>query len=220
MTKPIIKKAQKVFISYSPNMPENIQIEILSILGVDKSNTDTNALFNKINYQTAFLAGGHNLDNAPRPTDFVNSSQTLKKTTFKLLNELANLNSYVLAELNTELPPNDSYPSFSLHGVENELAKLIDALTHIEKKHSKKESRGSSQKLSAVIVANNLRSIFKEYTHIKHENTSTRDKFDPLTLYEEKEAEFIAIVMNLYRNAWDIKKVRRLLNDNDKREKK
>ena len=44
-------------------------------------------------------------------TDFVNSSQTLKKTTFKLLNELANLNSY-FAELNTELPPNDSYPSF------------------------------------------------------------------------------------------------------------
>ena len=54
MTKPIIKKSSKGFISYSPNMPENIQIEILSILGVDKSNTDTNALFNKINYQTAF----------------------------------------------------------------------------------------------------------------------------------------------------------------------
>ena len=79
--------------------------------------------------------------------------------------------------------------------MENELAKLIDALTHIEKKHSKRIKRKLTKNYQPFIVANNLRSIFKEYTHIKHENTSTRDKFDPLTLYERKEAEFIAIVI-------------------------
>ncbi len=215
MTRPTVKKASPNFVYYGQQFDSDTESKLLTLLAIDDANPNKNTILLAISYQVGLLEKADNIDNAPQAADYVSTSQRLKTMAFKLFNELANTNGYIIDQINIELPTNDLHPIFPLHAVEHQLAALIDALTSMEKKLSLEESRGAPKKQTQVMVANGLRAMFQKYAVISERDTQSRGKFTALTDYEQREADFIATAMNSFRNAWDVKKVRRLFTDNE-----
>lgn len=214
MTKPTVKKASPIFTYHQQQLDSDTKSKLLSLLGIDDANPDKTTILSKIGYLVGFLDKADNIDNAPKAGDYISASQRLKTMAINLINELDNTNGYIIDEINKEMPNNDLHPSFPLHAVEHQLAVLFDALTSMEKKFSAKESRGAQKKQAQVMVVNDLRAMFQKYAL----NKTDQKLFNPpnaLTDYEQREADFIATAMNSFRNAWDVKKVRRLFTDNE-----
>ena len=214
MTRPTVKKASPNFVYYGQQFDSDTESKLLTLLAIDDANPNKNTILLAISYQVGLLEKADNIDNAPQAADYVSTSQRLKTMAFKLFNELANTNGYIIDQINIELPTNDLHPIFPLHAVEHQLAALIDALTSMEKKLSLEESRGAPKKQTQVMVANGLRAMFQKYAV----NQTDQKLFNPpnaLTDYEQREVDFIVTAMNSFYNAWDVKKVRRLFTDNE-----
>lgn len=215
MTRPTIKKASPNFAYYGQQFDSDTESKLLTLLGIDDANPNKTAILSRISNQVGLLKKADNIDNAPKAGDYVTASQRLKTMAINLINELADTNGYIIDEINKEMPNNDLHPSFPLHAVEHQLAVLFDTLTSMEKKFSAKESRGAQKKQTQGMVVNGLRAMFQKYAVISERDTQSRGKFTALTDYEQREADFIATAMNSFRNAWDVKKVRRLFTDNE-----
>ena len=214
MTRPTVKKASPNFVYYGQQFDSDTESKLLTLLAIDDANPNKNTILLAISYQVGLLEKADNIDNAPQAADYVSTSQRLKTMAFKLFNELANTNGYIIDQINIELPTNDLHPIFPLHAVEHQLAALIDALTSMEKKLSLEESRGAPKKQTQVMVANGLRAMFQKYAV----NQTDQKLFNPpnaLTDYEQREVDFIVTAMNSFYNAWNVKKVRRLFTDNE-----
>ena len=214
MTRPTVKKASPNFVYYGQQFDSDTESKLLTLLAIDDANPNKNTILSRISNQVGLLKKADNIDNAPKAGDYITASQRLKTMAINLINELADTNGYIIDEINKEMPNNDLHPSFPLHAVEHQLAVLFDTLTSMEKKFSAKESRGAQKKQTQVMVVNGLRALFQKYAV----NKTDQKLFNPpnaLTDYEQREADFIATAMNSFRNAWDVKKVRRLFTDNE-----
>lgn len=214
MTRPTVKKASPNFVYYGQQFDSDTESKLLTLLAIDDANPNKNTILSRISNQVGLLKKADNIDNAPKAGDYITASQRLKTMAINLINELADTNGYIIDEINKEMPNNDLHPSFPLHAVKHQLAVLFDTLTSMEKKFSAKESRGAQKKQTQVMVVNGLRALFQKYAV----NKTDQKLFNPpnaLTDYEQREADFIATAMNSFRNAWDVKKVRRLFTDNE-----
>ena len=214
MTRPTVKKASPNFVYYGQQFDSDTESKLLTLLALDDANPNKTAILSRISNQVGLLKKADNIDNAPKAGDYVTASQRLKTMAINLINELADTNGYIIDEINKEMPNNDLHPSFPLHAVKHQLAVLFDTLTSMEKKFSAKESRGAQKKQTQVMVVNGLRELFQKYAV----NKTDQKLFNPpnaLTDYEQREVDFIVTAMNSFRNAWDVKKVRRLFTDNE-----
>lgn len=209
MTRPTVKKASPNFVYYGQQFDSDTESKLLTLLAIDDANPNKNTILLAISYQVGLLEKADNIDNAPQAADYVSTSQRLKTMAFKLFNELANTNGYIIDQINIELPTNDLHPIFPLHAVEHQLAALIDALTSMEKKLSLEESRGAPKKQTQVMVANNLRTLFQKYAVNKNDQKLFNTP-NALTEYEQREADFIATVMNTVKKVWSVSKIRRI----------
>jgi hypothetical protein len=191
------------------DLSESTKSKLLALLGIDDKNKNTAEIFAVIETQTDLLKCL--ADDLPLTTaNYRESCERLTKLADGLISELAGTHDDILLAIDMKLAKTNPYSQSTdpITFIQAELLRLKHSLALVTEQYNN-NSRGRHKQQTQVMVANNLRALFQKYAVNKNDQKLFNTPH-ALTDYEQKEADFIATVMNTVKKVWSVSTIRRI----------
>ena len=130
-----------------------------------------------------YVDGAEHIDNIPRPSDYVNTFEIIRKRAIPLLQSVSGMSAYFRGQVDSE--------GGNIHEIEQAIGSLFDISGKIIKKFEGAQSKGAKKNTALTQVILRLRRIFRANYHGPRPGRSRQGAISYRSVEEKQELDFV-----------------------------